>query len=495
MTRKQTRKQTPPPAATSRPRVAGTSRLWEGRNADYPTPEERSLRGKLMRKELPLEAHAQVARDPLRGDPVRLLDEQSTARVPELVPVRYGRMAVSPFTFYRGAARVMASDLAATPHSGLTVQLCGDAHLSNFGFFGTPERRLVFDINDFDETLPGPFEWDVKRLVASVVVAARDSNMTRKQARKIARSCAGRYRTAMANLAMMRDLEVWYVSADSDAIQKRLDPLLDAKRRKRLAKQVDRSRTRDSMQALTKLTTSVDGTARIVSDPPLIVPVRDLVPAAELADPHRRFHELIRQYRRTLLPDRRMLLERYHFVDMARKVVGVGSVGTRCWIVLLTGRDAEDPLFLQIKEANDSVLAEFLGRSEFRNQGQRVVTGQRLMQQASDIFLGWQRTSGIDDVERDFYVRQLKDWKGSIAVDALVANGLDLYAQVCAWSLARAHARSGDRIAISGYLGTSDTFDRAVAEFAETYADVNERDYGALTAAIASGQVTAETGL
>jgi uncharacterized protein (DUF2252 family) len=492
MTATVTRKRTPTP--TTRPAI-GTARLWAARDMDYPSPKERAAHGKEMRQDLPLAAHAQVARDPLRADPILLLEEQSADRVPELVPVRYGRMSVSPFTFYRGAARVMASDLAATPNSGLTVQLCGDAHLSNFGFFGTPERRLVFDLNDFDETLPGPFEWDVKRLAASLVVAARDSNMTRKQARKIARSCAGRYRTAMAELAAMRDLETWYVSADSEALQKRLGPLLDDKRRKRLTKQLDRTRTRDSMQALAKLTSPVDGTIRINSDPPLIVPLRDLVPAAELENPHERFRELIQQYRRTLLPDRRLLLEHYHFVDMARKVVGVGSVGTRCWIVLLTGRDAGDPLFLQIKEAGESVLSQFVGRSEHRNQGQRVVTGQRLMQQASDIFLGWQRTAGIDDIERDFYFRQLRDWKGSIAVESLVADGLDLYGQVCAWSLARAHARSGDRIAISGYLGSTDTFDRAIAEFAEEYADVNERDFGAMTTAIASGALTAQSGL
>ena len=487
-----TRKRTSAPA--SRPAI-GTSRLWPARDMDHLTPAERAVHGEELRKDLPLEAHAQVARDPLRSDPVRLLEEQSVNRLPELAPVRYGRMSVSPFTFYRGAARVMASDLAATPHSALTVQLCGDAHLSNFGFFGSPERRLVFDINDFDETLPGPFEWDVKRLAASLVVAARDSDMTRKQARKIARSCAARYRTTMAELAAMRDLEIWYVSADSEALQKRLGPLLDAKRRKRLAKQLDRYRTRDSMQALTKLTSWEGGSVRITSDPPLIVPVRDLVPAERLENPHERFSQLIRQYRLTLLADRRILLEHYHFVDMARKVVGVGSVGTRCWIVLLTGRDADDPLFLQLKEANESVLSEFIGRSEYRNQGQRVVNGQRLMQQASDIFLGWQRTAGIDDVERDFYIRQLRDWKGSIPVEALVADGLDLYGQVCAWSLARAHARSGDRIAIAGYLGESDTFDRAIAEFAETYADVNERDFNTLTLAIGSGAITAERDL
>ncbi|HEY2299370.1 MAG TPA: DUF2252 domain-containing protein [Jatrophihabitans sp.] len=475
--------------------AAGTARLPAAHETDYPTPKERAAVGKQLRKELPLAAHADVARDPSRPGPVELLEEQCTTRVPELIPVRYGRMAVSPFTFYRGAARVMASDLAAVPHSTLNVQLCGDAHLSNFGFFGSPERRLVFDINDFDETLPGPFEWDVKRLAASMVVAARAINATKKEARSIARASAERYRTTMAEFATMRDIDVWYASADAEQLQNRIDPLLDAKRRKRLSREFDKYRTRDSMQALTKLTSSVDGTVQIVGDPPLIVPVRDLVPAAELDDPRRRFSALIRQYRRTLLPERRILLEQYHFVDMARKVVGVGSVGTRCWIVLLTGRDRDDPLFLQIKEANASVLAEFIGKSEHNNQGQRVVTGQRIMQQASDIFLGWQRTTGIDDVERDFYLRQLRDWKGSIEIESLLPKGLNLYGQICAWSLARAHARSGDRIAIAGYLGSSDAFDRAIGDFAEHYADVNERDFAALTDAIESGMVAAQSGL
>jgi uncharacterized protein (DUF2252 family) len=485
---------TPKRTAAKKP-AAGTARLPAAHDTDYPTPKERAAVGKQLRKELPLAAHAEVARDPAQPDPVELLDQQSAARLQELVPVRYGRMAVSPFTFYRGAARVMASDLSAAPHTTLTVQLCGDAHLSNFGFFGSPERRLVFDINDFDETLPGPFEWDVKRLAASMVVAARDLNASKKQARAIARSCAARYRTTMAEFAGMRDIDVWYASADAQELQKRLDPLLDAKRRKRVTKEFDKYRTRDSMQALTKLTSSVNGTVQIVGDAPLIVPIRDLLPAADLEDPRRRFGELIRQYRRTLLPDRRMLLEQYHFVDMARKVVGVGSVGTRCWIVLLTGRDKDDPLFLQIKEASASVLSEFLGKSEFNNQGQRVVVGQRIMQQASDIFLGWQRTTGIDDVERDFYLRQLRDWKGSVEIESLLTKGLDLYGQICGWSLARAHARSGDRIAIAGYLGSSDAFDHAIGEFAEHYADVNERDYAALTDAIRSGMIKAQAGL
>jgi len=404
-------------------------------------------------------------------------------------------MGVSPFTFYRGAARVMASDLSAVPHSSLTVQLCGDAHLSNFGFFATPERRLVFDINDFDETLPGPFEWDVKRLAASLVVAARDNGFSRKKARGIALAAGAQYRTAMANFAGMRDLDVWYASADTAELMARLKPLLDPKRRKKLTKEFAKYRTKDSMQALAKLTEPTDAGPRIVGDPPLIVPLRDLVPESEVGDRQEQFHVLIRHYRRTLETDRRYLLERFKFVDMARKVVGVGSVGTRCWIVLLTGRDDNDPLFLQVKEATASVMSPYLGKSEYLNQGQRVVAGQRLMQQASDIFLGWQRTAGIDGVERDFYVRQLRDWKGSFAIESLLPEGLRMYGQVCGWSLARAHARSGDRIAIASYLGSSDDFEQAVADFAESYADLNESDYQALTDAISAGTISAQTGL
>jgi uncharacterized protein (DUF2252 family) len=475
--------------------TAGTARLWSGRGPAHPTSEERAALGKELRKVVPLAQHAEVARDPASPGPIALLEEQSETRVPELVPVRYGRMSVSPFTFYRGAARVMASDLSAVPHSSLTVQLCGDAHLSNFGFFGSPERRLVFDINDFDETLPGPFEWDVKRLAASLIVAARDSNFSAKKARAIALAAAQRYRTTMANFAEMRDLDVWYASADTADLMTRLQPLLDEKRRKRLTKEFAKFRTRDSTQALAKLTRPTDAGPRIVGDPPLIVPMRELVPETQIPDTREKFHALIRQYRRTLETDRRYLLERFKFCDMARKVVGVGSVGTRCWIVLLTGRDDNDPLFLQVKEATASVMSPYLGRSEYTNQGQRVVAGQRLMQQASDIFLGWQRSAGIDGVERDFYIRQLRDWKGSIAIESLQAKGLLMYGQICAWSLARAHARSGDRIAIASYLGSSDTFEQAIADFSESYADLNESDFRALTEAISSGTIVAQPGL
>jgi uncharacterized protein (DUF2252 family) len=404
-------------------------------------------------------------------------------------------MLQSPFAFYRGAARVMAADLARSTRSGLTVQMCGDAHVSNFGLYGSPERRLVFDANDFDETLPGPFEDDVKRLVASLVVAAREKGLGRKQRRAVAVAAGARYRTAMAGFAEARDIDVWYSRIDADELQQQLAPRLDPVPRKRLAKALARARTRDTLQAFGKLTEVVDGRLRIRAEPPLLVPIRDLMPELEGQDLATRFRGLIRQYRATLQSDRRELLQRYSFVDMARKVVGVGSVGTRCWVVLLVGRDEDDPLLLQVKEASASVHAEFVGRSRYTNQGQRVVAGQRLMQQASDIFLGWQRSPGPDGVERDFYFRQLRDWKGAIDVAELRPEGLAYTGEICAWCLARAHARSGDRIAIAGYLGSSPAFENALAEFAEAYADVTEADHGRLARAVADGRVQARSDL
>ena len=464
---------------TPRPPSSGTS------------PEERRASGRALRALAPLEAHAEFRRPRSAADPLALLLEQGAARVPDLLPIRYGRMVKTPFTYFRGAARVMAADLSRTVRSGLAVQMGGDAHLVNFGFAGSPERRLVFDANDFDETLPGPFEYDVKRLVASLEVAGRENGYSRKERRRIALGATARYRTAMADFAEARDIEVWYSRVDSDQLQERLAPLLDADRRKRLARALAKTRTRDNLQAFGKLTESVDGRLRIRSDPPLVVPMRELLPESDSREFQQGFRTLIRQYGRSLQSDRRALLERYHFVDIARKVVGVGSVGTRCWIILLTGRDDDDPLLLQVKEATDSVHAEFVGKSRYTNQGQRVVAGQRLMQQASDMFLGWQHTTGIDGVERDFYVRQLRDWKGSLTIESLRPEGLEIYGEICAWSLARAHARSGDRIAISGYLGSSAKFDNAVAEFATTYADVNEVDHRQLADAVADGRVPA----
>ena len=455
------------------------------------TPEQRRAAGKALRALVPLDAHAEFSRTSSSRDPIVLLEEQAADRLPDLRPIRYGRMLTSPFAFYRGSARVMAADLAGTPRSGLTVQMCGDAHVSNFGLYASPERRLVFDANDFDETLPGPFEFDVKRLVASLVLAGRQIGISPKRIRAITVAAAARYRTAMAEFAAQRDLEVWYSRIDAEELLQTLGPRLDAKRRRRLSSAFDKARSRDTLQAFGKLTEVVDGRLRIKAQPPLLVPLRDLAPGVEGDDPDAAFRALIRQYRGSLQSDRRALLERYSFVDMARKVVGVGSVGTRCWVILLLGRDEDDPLLLQIKEAGTSVHAEFVGRSRYANQGQRVVAGQRVMQQASDIFLGWQRTPGIDGVERDFYARQLRDWKGSIVIEELRPEGLQIYGELCAWCLARAHARSGDRIAIAGYLGSSGAFERSLAGFAEAYADLTEADHRSLAEAAAGGRVEA----
>jgi uncharacterized protein (DUF2252 family) len=415
----------------------------------------------------------------------------------ELVPVRYGRMMVSPFTYFRGAALPMAGDLATTPVSGLAVQACGDAHLSNFGVFGSAERRLVFDVNDFDETLPGPWEWDVKRLAASLEVAARDNGFPGKKRRAIVAAAVARYRGAMREFAGMTNLEVWYAHADMEMLRQQGGSQLKARGRKQVDKGLAKARTRDSMQEVGKLTYMVDGQPRIISDPPLIVPIDQLVPdemsrkalEAQITD-------LMARYRRTLETDRKYLLEQFEFADLAHKVVGVGSVGTRCWIALLLGKDAADPLFLQVKEAEESVLSRYVGASRYNNQGQRVVAGQRLMQASSDIFLGWQRNeAGADGRSHDFYVRQLRDWKLSLDITTMVPRGMRLYGELCGWTLARAHARSGDRIAIAAYLGASDTFDQAVTEFAAAYADQNEKDHKALLAAISSGRIIAESDL
>ena len=461
------------------------------------SPAERAARGKAARAEVPRDSHAVFDRPPDRPDPISLLEEQAQARVPELVPVRWGRMTVSPFAYYRGAALPMASDLAATPASGLAVQACGDAHLSNFGLFGSAERRLMFDVNDFDETLPGPWEWDVKRLAASLEVAARDNGFPGKQRREIVMAAVSRYRQAMREFASMTNLDVWYAHADITELRAQFNTQLRERQRKYLDKGLAKARTRDSMQELAKLTRTVDGHPRIISDPPLLVPVDELMPAErDRAGIVEELKGLIAKYQRTLETDRRYLLQQYEFCDMARKVVGVGSVGTRCWIILMIGRDEADPLFLQVKEAEASVLSRFVGASKYANQGQRVVAGQRLMQAASDIFLGWQRNpAGMDGQPRDFYIRQLRDWKFSVEIGLLRPEGLQMYGALCGWTLARAHARSGDRIAIAAYLGNSDVFDRAITKFAAAYADQNERDYQSLIDASKSGRVTAEHGV
>ena len=453
-------------------------------------------RGKAARNETPRSSHGRWEPAANRPDPVALLEEQGRTRVPELVPVRYGRMLVSPFTFYRGAALIMASDLASTPRSGLNVQVCGDAHLSNFGVFASPERQLMFDINDFDETLPGPWEWDVKRLTASFEIAGRDRGFGRADRRAIALACVAEYRARMQQLAAERNLDVWYAHIEVDRIFEELKGTATKKQQAKARANVAKARTRDSMQAFTKLTHEVDGQRRIISDAPLIVPIEELIePGSPRDDVDGELRALIRSYRRTLESDRRELLEAFEYVHAARKVVGVGSVGTRAWILLLLGRDDQDPLFLQAKDAEESVLEMFVGRSRYSNHGQRVVAGQRLMQAASDIFLGWQRVTGLDEQVRDFYLRQLRDWKGSADVDNMAATLMATYSRICAAALARAHARSGDRVAIASYLGNSDAFDRAIADFASAYADQNERDYQAMTDAVTSGRLEAQTGL
>jgi len=425
------------------------------------------------------------------------MTEQARSRVPELVPVRHARMLVSPFTFFRGNAEGMAIDLGATPTSGFRVQACGDAHLSNFGVFASPERNLVFDANDFDETLPGPWEWDIQRLAASMVVAGRANGFTAKQRRKIVRATVRRYRDASARFATMGALEVWYARADMAELQDLVANRLSKRGHKRLDKTVAKARANDGLKAFAKLTTNVGGQARLIADPPLMVPIADLLPGVERRDVEQEIQGVLNGYRRTLRSDTRTLLDRYRFVDLARKVVGVGSVGTRCWIALLQGRDGEDPLFLQVKEARASVLKahlpkEMRDRHAPRNEGERVVSGQRLMQATSDIFLGWERVTGIDGERRDFYVRQLRDMKGSAVVEQMVPEGMRLYGEACAWTLARAHARTGDAIAISAYLGEDDSFPDAMASFAEAYADVNERDYQSLVEAVRSGLLEAQ---
>jgi uncharacterized protein (DUF2252 family) len=510
--------------------------------------DERRARGSRAADHTPPSSHFgwQPAED--RPDPVALLEEQNLTREPDLVPVRHGRMMVSPFTFYRGAARIMAADLKDTPVAGLDAQLCGDAHLSNFGMFASPERALVFDLNDFDETLPGPFEFDVKRMAASFLIAGRNNGFSKADARAAALASVMSYRESMADFAQMTTMEVWYAHFEEDRFREIIrdalaevsppvkEPVKDKptagkdkkakgakpdkgakadkkakaatkkeqkeaeqaqavrEAAKRAEKNIEKAHTRDSVQALSKLAELVDGQYQIISQPPVIVPARDLAATYGLSPDEvmPTIHEQFRAYRATLQDDRRRLLEKFEIVDAARKVVGVGSVGTRAFIVLLQGRDEQDPLFLQIKEATSSVLEAYLPKSRYRQHGARVVQGQRMMQAASDIFLGW--TKGLD-VTRNFYWRQLRDMKGSAVVEAMAPVTLRYYAQICGWTLARAHARSGDPVAMAAYLGRDDAFDRSITDFSERYADQNEKDYQEFTEAVRSGRLEAVEGV
>jgi uncharacterized protein (DUF2252 family) len=464
------------------------------------SPEQRAASGKAARAKAPLEAHAEF-RPAASRDPVGLLLGQAKTRVPELVPIRHGRMLVSPFTFYRGAALVMAADLHTTPTPGLRAQLCGDAHLSNFGAYASPERRLVFDLNDFDETLPGPFEWDVKRLAASLVVAGRDNGFSDKQSRRATLAAVETYRTAMRGFTTQTILDVWYAHLNiEDAVAEYQSTLTGRKSKEQKAdlkatkKLLAKAHTRDSLQATAKLTTLTDGRRRIISDPPLVVPI-DQLSGLDHEALLERIRELLATYHGTLQKDRRHLLDHFTLADVAHKVVGVGSVGTRAWIFLFEGSAEDEVLLLQGKQAEASALAGYAGASEYANQGERVVAGQHLMQAASDIFLGWLRASSARGRKDDYYLRQLRDWKLSAEIELMRPQSMEVYARLCGWALARAHARSGDRIAISAYLGSSAKFDNAVADFAETYADQNERDHAALAAAVDTGRIQAESGV
>ena len=479
----------------------------------HPSLDERQARGSKAVERTPVDSHAGWKPAADRPDPIGLLEEQALTREPDLIPVRHGRMAMSPFAFYRGTAKVMAEDLNGTPTAGLKVQLCGDAHLSNFGLYASPERSLLFDLNDFDETLPGPFEYDVKRLAASCTVAARNNGFSRSDATASALASATAYREAMAEFAQMRTMDIWYAHlAEDELMQGVRSAIADAKKSvkgkkakkaaDKLAKRAEatasknaaKARTRDSLQALSKLAELVDGRYRIVSQPPIVVPVRDLAATYGLApeEIESSIHAQFRAYRSTLQEDRRELLERFQIVDVARKVVGVGSVGTRAFIALLQGRDAGDPLFLQVKEATASVLESHLPKSRHKQHGERVVQGQRKMQAASDIFLGW--TKGAD-ATRHFYWRQLRDMKGSAQVENMSVRALEFYARTCGWTLARAHARSGDPVAIASYLGQDDSFDRSIADFAKRYADRTEQDFEMFVAAIRSGRLASVDGV
>jgi uncharacterized protein (DUF2252 family) len=486
-----------PPGATGA-RRAGTSRRIAEEGTLTATAwkldeefsaSDRAARGRAARQRASRSSHRYW--DSTRAErlsPRRILQQQDASRVPELVPVRYGRMLTSPLSFFRGAAAIMASDLARTPVSGLDAQLCGDAHLANFGVFAAPDRRLVFDLNDFDETLPGPFEWDVKRLAASITVAGRERGFSKAHRRQTTLTAVREYREAMRHFAGMRDLDVWYARLDVEDVFDRWRSRVSPSQVKEFEREMNKARRKDSLRALSKLCHTENGALRITADPPLIVPIEQLAKPANQQEVDRELKKLLSEYRRSLEDDRRVLVGRYRYAHAARKVVGVGSVGTQAWIILLVGHDSDDPLFLQAKEAQRSVLEPFTRRCRFAHQGRRVVEGQRLMQAASDIFLGWVRSGGDD--QRHFYVRQLWDAKRSAPIELMEPKDLTHYGKLCGWTLARAHARSGDRVAIAAYLGRTAVFDDAVADFAEAYADQNEHDYAALVNAVRAGEIT-----
>ncbi len=453
------------------------------------TVEERIADGRAARSRAPRSTQGQFEVDGNRPDPIALLEEQAATRVPELVPIRYARMSASPFAFFRGAALIMAADLAPTPTTGITVQLCGDAHVSNFGIFASPERQLVFDINDFDETLPGPWEWDVKRLAASLHIAGQGNGFTNAQARSVVLAAVARYRTAMAEFAAMSNLAVWYANVPVESALSRAQKVIDPRTAKLASRTVAKAKTRDHLHSFAKLVEVNGEQIRFISDPPLLVRMDELLDEAARPEMAARIQQAFLDYRESLSADRRSLLDQFRPVELARKVVGVGSVGTRAWVMLMMGRDTADPLFMQIKEAQPSVLERFLPPSKYDNCGHRVVAGQRTMQANSDILLGWNRMTGLDGVEHDFYVRQLHDWKGSADIEQLSPEGLAAYGALCGWTLARAHARSGDRVAIAAYLGSGTVFDRAIADFAAAYAERNQHDYNALLTAIADGRL------
>jgi uncharacterized protein (DUF2252 family) len=458
-------------------------------------PGESAERGRAARGSAPRSGHGdwQPAGD--RPDPVAVLQAQAATRLPELIPIRYGRMLVSPFTFYRGAAAVMAADLAPTPASGILVQACGDAHISNFGGFAASDRRLIFGPNDFDETLPGPWEWDVKRMAASVEVAGRDVGLPAPRRHELVTECVREYRAAMRAFAHMSHLDVWYERINASELVDRFGGRLGKQGRILFSAPFAKARRKTSLRAVRKLTESIDGTPHFRSVPPLLVPFRQLRPAADPRAESDYVRDLLAAYVDSLDEDRRYLFESYEFVDMARKVVGVGSVGTRAWVLLFVSRGLQYPLILQMKEAQASVLEAYLGPSEYSHHGERVVRGQRMDQAAADVFLGWQRSMGLDGQEHDFYIRQLWDWKASMDLTSMDYAGLHAYTRACGWSLARSHARSGDRLAMAAYMGRGTNFERAIARFAVAYADQNERDYRRLVEAAATGKITAETGV